>query len=661
MKHHSKSTFISRFNYLSFSIMLLSPTLGIAAESSSELQTLPALVVTASQTAHSQKDAPASISVITQEDLAKSPNYDLADILANSAGIHINTSSAYGRKEIKIRGLDSDYTLLLVNGRRINSRDALTSNYSNDFDLSAIPIAAIDRIEVVRGPMSSLYGADALGGVVNIILKKPSDKTEGEIGYSYEVPTEGDHGAVHKTSAYLSGSLIENKLLANLMIEGVNQKAWQSDQSIYKNTDASEKRKAFTALSNFSWLINNDQTLDLDVTYRSDDRKATWSNYGLSFPTNIQEMDRTSVGLSYTGNWFGVESRLRYYYENVELMDDSEIISTLYQKTGDIEQTNHTLDGQFSYHLGDNHLLTAGSEFRKTKLSHNQNLNSTTSLDQSALYLQDEWSLNRLKLTFGGRYDHYESFGGQFSPRIYAVFNVSDQFNLKGGIGKAFKAPSISQSDPDYAVLACRGLCSVIGNPDLEPETATSYEFGGVYDNEQIFASLMLFQNDIKNMIVSDSWRAGYRPTVMTYTNIHSAKIKGIEFDGRYTLNNAWGIKLNYTFSDSENKTTGQELDYSPRHTGNIALDWKANSALRFELAYQYTGSQMLYVPALSQSQKSGAYHTVNLSGNYQFTPDINLQAGIKNLTNTKRDDIARSIDHILMSRSIFAGFNFKF
>lgn len=105
---------------------------------------LATITVTASQTEHDQKSAPATISVITQEDLAKRPVYDLADALQQSAGIHTNTSSAYGRKEIKIRGLDSDYTLILVNGRRVNSRDALTSNYSNDFDLSSIPLAAVD-------------------------------------------------------------------------------------------------------------------------------------------------------------------------------------------------------------------------------------------------------------------------------------------------------------------------------------------------------------------------------------------------------------------------------------------------------------------------------------------------------------------------------------
>lgn len=624
---------------------------------------LATITVTATQTEHSQKSAPASISIITQEDLAKRPVYDLADALQNTAGIHINSSSAYGREEIKIRGMDSDYTLILVNGRRVNSRDALTSGYSNDFDLSSIPLAAIERIEVVRGPMSSLYGADALGGVVNVILKKPSGQFEAALNYSYEMPTEGDDGAAHKASAYVGGSLIENKLLANLVVEGIDQQAWRSEQSIYKNTDAAEKRKGLSILSNLSWLIDDQQTLDIDLTHRTDDRKAQWNNYGISFPTNIQEMERSSAGLTYSANWNEVASRLRYYYERVDLMDDAELMTSLAKKAGDVQQTNHTIDGQFSRALGEQHLLTGGAEFRRTELSHNQNLNGAVSLDQSAFYLQDEWKLDRLALTLGGRFDDYSSFGSEFSPRFYSVYQVTDQFNLKGGVGKSFKAPSISQSDPTYAVLACRGMCHVIGNPDLQPETAVSYEFGGVYENDRFYASLMYFDNDIKNMIVSDSWKPGigYRPPVMTYTNIHAASVKGVELESKYSLNDALGVKLNYTYSDGKNKDTDQELDYSPRHIGNMSWDWQVNDAFGLNLNYQYTGSQMLYVPALAKSQKSDAYHTVGLSGHYQFNPGFSLQAGLKNLTNTKRDEVARSIDHILMGRTAFVGFNFKY
>lgn len=308
--------------------------------------TLEDSIVTASQTAHSQLSAPASVSVVTRAELDKMPVYDLADAVKRLPGVHINTSSAYGRKEIKLRGMDSDYTLLLVNGRRINSRDALTSNYANDFDLSSIPMAAVERIEVIRGPMSSLYGADALGGVVNVILRQPTSSTKAGVAASYESPRKGDEGDSLKTSGYLSGALIENTLLGNLILESTDQEAWQSEQLTLRGTDAAEKRRGNNILGSLSWLINEQQSIDLDISHREEARKARWNNYG-ALITNIQDMDRTTLGLAHNGNWDSFNSRVRYYYEKVELTDDSEIMTALRKRVGEVEQNNHTSTGRF--------------------------------------------------------------------------------------------------------------------------------------------------------------------------------------------------------------------------------------------------------------------------------------------------------------------------
>ena len=102
-------------------------------------------------------------------------------------------------------------------------------------------------------------------------------------------------------------------------------------------------------------------------------------------------------------------------------------------------------------------------------------------------------------------------------------------------------------------------------------------------------------------------------------------------------------------------------FSYSPRHTGSMNWDWRVSNVLGLNLNYQYIGSQMLYVPAISKSEKSDDYHVLGVSGQYQFNPSFSMQAGIKNLTNTKRDKVSRSIDQILMSRTAFVGFNFKY
>jgi len=645
---------ISRPRHLSLTILAsLMPLAALAAEPVA----LEQQVITATQTSHSELSAPASVSVVTREELEQRPVYNLADAVKYLPGVHLNPSSTYGRQEIKLRGMDSDYTLLLVNGRRINSRDALSSNYANDFDLSSIPMAAIERIEVIRGPMSSLYGADALGGVVNVILRQPTEETKAGIAYTYEHPTEGESGDGHKASGYVSGSLIENKLLGNLILETTDQAAWLSEQTVNPNTDAAEQRQASSAYGSLSWLLDERQTIDLDITHRKDDREAEWNNFG-AVVLNVQEMERWSFGLGHTGNWDGFNTRVRYYYENVELMDDSQIMTTLRGMKGDIEQKNHTVDGQVTAFLG-SHLLTLGSELRRTELTHNQNLGSETEVDQKAVYLQDEFSIGDLDVTLGGRLDDHDSFGSEFSPRAYGVYNLTDNWVIKGGVGRSFKAPSIYQSDDTYGVLACRGMCTLVGNPNLKPETATSYEIGTLYQNERLEAGVMLFNNDIDDMIITDTWRVGYRPAVMTYSNVSKARVQGYELQGRYNLSDTMGVRANYTYSDAEDRDTDEQLRNTPQHVANIGFDWQAMPDLGLNLDYQYTGSQLLYVSAAQPNVESGAFHQLNLGAKYQATRELSLKAGMNNLTNEKRDDVAQSVDNILMGRTVFVGFSY--
>jgi len=645
---------INRPRHLSLTILAsLMPLATLAAEPVA----LEQQVITATQTAHSELSAPASVSVVTREELEQRPVYNLADAVKYLPGVHLNPSSTYGRQEIKLRGMDSDYTLLLLNGRRINSREALSSNYANDFDLSSIPMAAIERIEVIRGPMSSLYGADALGGVVNVILRQPTEETKAGIAYTYEHPTEGDSGNSHKASGYISGSLIENKLLGNLILEKTDQAAWLSEQTVNPNTDAAEQRQASSAYGSLSWLLDDRQTIDLDITHRKDDREAEWNNFG-TVVQNIQEMERWSFGLGHTGNWDGFNTRVRYYYEDVDLMDDSQIMTNLRGVIGDISQKNHTVDGQVTAFLG-NHLVTVGSEFRRTELTHNQNLGSETEVDQKAVYLQDEFSIGALDVTLGARFDDHGSFDSEFSPRAYGVYNLTDNWVIKGGVGRSFKAPSIYQSDETYGVLACRGMCTLVGNPNLKPETATSYEIGTLYQNERLEAGIMLFNNDIDDMIITDTWRVGYRPAVMTYSNVSKARVQGYELQGRYNLSDTMGLRANYTYSDAEDRDTDKQLRNSPQHVANIGIDWQAIPDLSLNLDYQYTGSQLLYVTAVQPNVESGAFHQLNLGAKYQATRELSLKAGMNNLTNEKRDDVAQSVDNILMGRTVFVGFSY--
>src|SRR5690606_3682894 len=165
------------------------------------------IVVTASGYEQDIKDAPASISIITGEELRKQPFNNLQDAIRHTEGLSIVGSDAAG-KDIAIRGMPADYTVIMVDGQRRNSRETRTRGGSSGLQSQLIPpLDAIERIEVVRGPMSSLYGADAMGGVINIITRKVPEKWGGSISADTFLSQKDDRGDLNQTSFWLGGPL----------------------------------------------------------------------------------------------------------------------------------------------------------------------------------------------------------------------------------------------------------------------------------------------------------------------------------------------------------------------------------------------------------------------------------------------------------------------
>ncbi|WP_429089776.1 siderophore amonabactin TonB-dependent receptor [Aeromonas rivipollensis] len=650
---------VFRLNPILLSLGLLAVPGLAQAESVKANETM---VVTATQTKHTELSAPASVSVVTRADLDKMNVNNIGDALKHVPGVNIVSTNPTGRNEIKIRGMGGDYTLLLINGKRVNARETLGSAYGNDFDLSSIPMAAIERIEVIRGPVSSLYGADALGGVVNVILRQAKEKTEATVGYTHSMPTEGDGGDANQASAYVSGALIDNKLLGSVVVEGYQRDNWKSDQSNNPDADALEKREVVNVLTSLKWLVADNQDIDFDLGYNQNDMDSYFNNVpraptAPATPHNVQNLDRLSLGLTHNGRWEHFDSRARYYFEQIDLMDDSQLNGG----AADVTQTNNTVDGQVSGYLGD-HLLTSGAELRKTELEHSRNIaNGSVDATQSAVYLQDEFGFGDLALTLSGRLDHHETYGTEFSPRAYALYTLTDEWVIKGGAGKAFKAPTLAQSSEGFSTTACRGACQVIGNPDLKPETAVSYELGTAYEAARFGAGVTGFHNEIEDLIQSDQWGPGYRPTVMTYLNVKEARIKGLELTGWVDVLDNVTLTGNFTLLDSVDRSTGDDLAKTPDHTGNLGLDWQASEFVSANLAWQYVGSQVIKVPARnSQAFTSKHYQTLDVNTNWTVTPALDFKLGITNLTNTKRDEVATDADFILEGRTVYAGVDYK-
>ncbi|WP_159564697.1 catecholate siderophore receptor CirA [Budvicia diplopodorum] len=611
----------------------------VSVFAASEDQTM---VVTASSVEQSLKDAPASISVITREDLDKKPVQNLKDILQEVPGVQL-TNEGDNRRGVSIRGLDSSYTLILVDGKRVNSRNAVFRH--NDYDLSWVPANAIERIEVVRGPMSSLYGSDALGGVVNIITKKTKKTWSTNLSVDATIQEHRDTGDSYNTSLYTSGPLIDDllgvKLFGNFAQRdkdqpkpsSVNASGFQGGIEGYKSRDGNVE---------FSVTPTDNQEVLLNYGFDRQDRN--------SDSLSQTRLERQNYGISHHGNWEIANSELRFYGEKLDNFSTNQITSK-----------NNTVDGKFVLPVNAiNQIVTFGGELRKDELSDPENLKNSgsTSVKQHAVFLEDEWRiLDSLALTAGTRMDNHENYGTHWSPRAYIVFNATDSVTLKSGWAKAFKAPSLLQLSPDWQSPSCRGACVVSGNPDLKPETSENYEFGVYYSGhegvlEGLNTSVTVFENNIEDMIginrtgtrsLAPSYPnfIGFDPRtgapVFGYYNVNKARIRGVETEISMPIGELWKATLNYTYNDARDLSNGGDkpLKERPFHTANGTVDWNPLDDWSFYVSANYTGKQRAIA---ATSATPGGYMVWNTGGAYQATKKLKLRAGVLNLVDKQLD-----------------------
>ncbi|BDO54671.1 catecholate siderophore receptor CirA [Escherichia coli] len=627
------------------------------------------MVVTASSVEQNLKDAPASISVITQEDLQRKPVQNLKDVLKEVPGVQL-TNEGDNRKGVSIRGLDSSYTLILVDGKRVNSRNAVFRH--NDFDLNWIPVDSIERIEVVRGPMSSLYGSDALGGVVNIITKKIGQKWSGTVTVDTTIQEHRDRGDTYNGQFFTSGPLIDGVL--GMKAYGSLAKREKDDPQNSTTTDTGEtpRIEGFSSRDGnveFAWTPNQNHDFTAGYGFDRQDRD--------SDSLDKNRLERQNYSVSHNGRWDYGTSELKYYGEKVENKNPG--------NSSPITSESNTVDGKYTLPLtAINQFLTVGGEWRHDKLSDAVNLtggtSSKTSASQYALFVEDEWRIfEPLALTTGVRMDDHETYGEHWSPRAYLVYNATDTVTVKGGWATAFKAPSLLQLSPDWTSNSCRGACKIVGSPDLKPETSESWELGLYYMGEDGWleggeSSVTVFRNDVKDRIsisrTSDVNAApGYQNfvgftangvPVFSYYNVNKARIQGVETELKIPFNDEWKLSINYTYNDGRDVSNGENKPLSdlPFHTANGTLDWKplALEDWSFYVSDHYTGQKR----ADSATAKTpGGYTIWNTGAAWQVTKDVKLRAGVLNLgdKDLSRDDYSYNED----GRRYFMAVDYRF
>lgn len=628
------------------------------------------IVVTASGFAQEMRDAPASITVITKEQLQNKPAANLIDMVKDVEGVSVIGGSL--KPDISIRGLSGDYTLIMVDGRRQNSRES-RPNGSGGYEAGFIPpVEAIERIEVIRGPMSSLYGSDAMGGVINIITKAVADEWHGSMGMGGIIQESKDYGNSANTDFYVSGPLIKDKLGLQVY-GGLN---YRREDKLLEGTPRKDDKNitaklAFTPVEGQKFLAEVGRSTQEHTSTPGKSIDETTTRGGIVQKNNKSEVhnNRNHWALTWKGDWDEINSEVSVYQENTIRKTNtgkwnkvSEDWVMAYEARQP-EVTNTVVDGKVTAFLPSN-VLTVGGQYQYAKLKddsvikNKQTVTEKMTAEQKALFVEDEFSVtDDLTLTGGLRMDDHEFYGKHWNPRAYAVYKLTDEITIKGGVAKAFRAPTLRELSPNFGTSTQGGAAIMYGNRDLKPETSVTEELGIAYDHESGFsASATLFNTEFKNKLTSYQVAGQTDPltglNMFIYDNVGKANIRGVEMASRIPVAEKWNLNLNYTFTDSERKSDdeklngkslkGQPLEMTPRHMANARLDWQYRPDMNFYTQANYTGKQVWAAQrnGAKQPRERSGITTLDLGMTYQVMPNALLNFAVLNIANEKGDDI---------------------
>ncbi|MCG2572616.1 FepA family TonB-dependent siderophore receptor [Acinetobacter sp. ME22] len=653
---------------LSISVLTVMATMAQAADSTdqedntksstqSDVVQMQKIVVTAEQQVKQSLGA----SVVTAEDIEKNPvRNDISEILARQPGINLTGNSANGvrgnNRQVDIRGMGPENTLILIDGRPVNSRQSVRYGRTGDRDTRGdtnwVPAEDIDHIEVLRGPAAARYGNGAMGGVINIITKKASNKTHGSLEYYTNQPENSKEGASNRVGFNLSGPIINDVLSYRLYGNWNKTDADSADLNSAIGSTAAPREgvRNKDVSGQLLWKLNDQQSLTLDASvsrqgniyagdtqYNYDTTSGTNTKTTYASPLIGQEtntMYRQSFALTHNADWDWGKSKFVVQY------DDTKNKRYIEGLTGGVEGTINSTDKStnnlrtfrlngevnipFEFYVP--HVLTAGVEYvddhfvDPSSMTVGASDGSTyaaqlttgdrtkMSSDIKSTYLEDNISLtSSTDAAVSLRFDDHSSSGTSWSPGLNLTQKLGDYVTLKGGIAKAYKTPNLYQNAEGYLLLS-RGngcpagssytYCLIQGNADLKPETSVNKEFGIQFKKDIVNASLTWFRNDYKNKIevgtdLQDTVTSnGTTYYVFKWENIPKALVQGLEGSLGFDWGNIrWTNNFTY-YHDNVNKETGNPLSVIPIYTINSILGYDITDKLDMNVVYTQYGRQ---------------------------------------------------------------------
>ena len=671
-------------------------------------------------TAEKQLQQSLGVSRISKDDIDKRPvANDISEFVRTMPGVNLTGNTATGqrgnKRQIDLRGMGPENTLILIDGKPVNSRQSerisMRGERNTRGDSNWVPVEEIESITVLRGPAATRYGSGAMGGVVNIVTKKVSKEFKGQVNLYANQPQDSKEGATRRIGFNLSGPIIQDTL--GFRIYG-NLNKTDADAADINAGHGNDSAAGVEGVRNkdiagrLQWKISPAQTLILDSSYsrqgniyngdtqNSNPRSALVNSLADS-KAETARLYRSAYSLTHDGAWEWGDTKNVISYErtiNSHLPEGlaggpEGSYTGLDFVHSRLKNLRFSSEANIPFKLGVDNVLTVGAEFTDSKLddpaSNTQGFKDQGKTDAFngisatrggkasqrnwAAYVEDNISLtDKTHLIPAIRFDHNSDSGSNWSPALNFSHQIGENWLVKGGVARAYKAPNLYQTNPDF-ILYTRGQgcplnapnsvrCYYMGNSNLKPETSINKEIGLEFNKNGWQASATYFHNAYRNKIVIGDQliaTSNIGNWLLQWENTPKATISGIEGNLVIPLHDTLKWSNNFTYMHKSEDYQGNPLSLVPKHTINSTLSWTPNERFDANLTFTHYGRTKPRGVAINRLERDGnpragvaalssehsqtqvsSYGIWGINAGYNWNKRVAVRGGISNLFDKK-------------------------
>ena len=675
-------------------------------------------------TAEKQLQQSLGVSRISKDDIDKRPAAnDISEFVRTMPGVNLTGNTATGqrgnKRQIDLRGMGPENTLILIDGKPVNSRQSerisMRGERNTRGDSNWVPVEEIESITVLRGPAATRYGSGAMGGVVNIVTKKVSKEFKGQVNLYANQPQDSKEGATRRIGFNLSGPIIQDTL--GFRIYG-NLNKTDADAADINAGHGNDSAAGVEGVRNkdiagrLQWKISPAQTLILDSSYSRQGNiyngdtqnsnppvrdKVALYNGLVNSKAETARLYRSAFSLTHDGAWEWGDTKNVISYERTVNSHLPEGLAGgpegsytgLDFVQSRLKNLRFSSEANIPFKLGVDNVLTVGAEFTDSKLddpaSNSQGFEDQGKTDvfngisatrggkasqrNWAAYVEDNISLtDKTHLIPAIRFDHNSDSGSNWSPALNFSHQIGENWLVKGGIARAYKAPNLYQTNPDF-ILYTRGQgcplsaaknirCYYMGNAALKPETSINKEIGIEFNKSGWQASATYFHNAYRNKIViGDNIIAtsNIGNWLLQWENTPKATISGIEGNLVVPLHDTLKWSNNFTYMHKSEDYQGNPLSLVPKHTLNSTLSWTPNERFDANLTFTHYGRTKPRGVAINRLERDGnpragitpltsernqtqvgSYGIWGINAGYNWNKRVAVRGGISNLFDKK-------------------------